>query len=113
MKNLWITLFIVSMLITFLGCSSLNSQSVSNESKEDLELKYVMNNMKNTFKVNSDVQSIAEKKQTEIVQKAAEQIVNLKAQVAELKNKLEDANKKIDSTNIIGSEPFKIRGASN
>jgi hypothetical protein len=70
-----------------------------------------MDNMRKTLSENSSVQNIAEIKQTEIVQKAADQIISLKEQVSDLKKELYAKDSLLQVANSINdAAPFNIKG---
>ena len=108
-KYLLIYLFSISLIAY--GCTSVNSQELNPDVKADNDLKVLLSNLSKTKEDNVQTQQVAEKKQTQIVNNAAETITSLKAEVTTLKTKLDEANHKNDSVNSANSEPeFNLKG---
>jgi septal ring factor EnvC (AmiA/AmiB activator) len=82
----------------FLGGCTLVGQQPSEEAKKEAEFAELMKKAKATQEVNVKAIQAADKKTSEKITKAANQIVSLKAEVKQLKTELNEANKKLDST---------------
>jgi hypothetical protein len=108
MRNLLVILSVVCLY----GCTSVAAEKVNPDTKADAELKGLLENLNKTQAMNGEAQQAADKKQSEVINKAAATITSLKSEVAALKTELNEVK---DSLRIVadvsnGSE-FKIKGS--
>jgi predicted RNase H-like nuclease (RuvC/YqgF family) len=81
----------------FLASCIIVGQQPSEETKKDSEFVELLKKAKQTQEINKVAIQEADKKTGEMITKAANQIVSLKAEVKQLKSELNEANKKLDS----------------
>jgi hypothetical protein len=108
MKNLLIIFFVCINI----SCGLIGAQNPNDETKKDLEFNNMIENANKNVSRNGEAQQKAAQKANEIVDKAADKIINLKSEVNQLKTQLNETKAKLDSANSIDdSKPFSIKGA--
>ena len=109
MKN--ILLFI--LFITLYSCQSAESHNISEEQKKDQAFQELIKKIEVTKQESIVSQDKASKQESKIVDGAVNKIVNLKQEVLNLKNELDEKNQKLNGIfNDTGSK-FKLLPISN
>jgi uncharacterized protein YcfL len=110
MKNLF---FLSLVILVFISCQVVESQPISEEQKKEQEFQNLINKIQETKQQTIISQFKATEKETKIVNGAVETIVNLKEEVQNLKNELNEKNQKLNGIiNDTGSK-FDLLPISN
>ena len=80
----------------------------SEETKEDIEFKKLMDQVSSTNAKSVEVQAKATKKEAELVTKAVAKITELKQEVKILKTELSEVKASLDSVNNDTASSFKL-----
>jgi seryl-tRNA synthetase len=100
------------LFIFLFGCSA-TAQMPSDETKDDIEFKKLMDQVSQTNAMSVQVQAKASKKEAELVTKAVEKITELKQEVKILKTELSEVKATLDSVSNDTAFSFKLFAIPN
>ena len=106
------SIFVMCLFIC--SCQLITGQKIDEQQKKDEEFDKLINKVKATNEQSANVQKKASEKASNIVNNTVKKITDLKQEVSNLKNELNEVKAKLDVANTIDSgSKFELRPISN
>jgi seryl-tRNA synthetase len=106
------SIFVMCLFIC--SCQLITGQKIDEEKKKDAEFDKLINKVKATNEQSANVQKKASEKASSIVDNTVKKITDLKQEVSNLKNELNEVKVKLDVANTVDSgSKFVLRPISD